>query len=215
MTMDTRHIIESKKRQIENGLEDLFAEVTAALEQAIQCLVKMDENVCQSLVELEAGLNEKWRVVEQDCLIALASQQPMASDLRDIVAEMHIGAELNRMGDYGCDIAASILEMDDTPIESLGLLEVQMMASICQQMAHNVLRAHKNGDVALANRVIDTDDELDILQKKLIGVLMAAMRADPANVQNGSRMLWIAHNLERYGDRAVNIARQVVFRIEG
>jgi phosphate uptake regulator len=67
----------------------------------------------------------------------------------------------------------------------------------------------------LARRVIATDDELDLYQKKLIAVLMDAMRADPNNVQNGSRMLWIVHNLERYGDRAVNIANQVIFRIEG
>lgn len=213
--MDTHHIIDSKKKQIEASLTALFEDVMSSLERAVKCLVKLDERVCQSLIEFEATLNERRRLLEQDCLIAIASQQPVASDLRDIVADMRIAAELDRMGDYACDIAASIMEMDETPVEPLGLLDIQMMASICQQMAHNVMRAHKNDDVELARRVIATDDELDIQLRKLIGVLMDAMRAHPSNVHNGSRMLWIAHNLERYGDRAANIAGQVVFRVEG
>jgi phosphate transport system protein len=212
---DTRHIIEAKKKQIETGLDSLFDDVMDALDRSVKCLVKLDKDVCQSLIDFEVAVHEKHRLIEHDCLIAIASQQPVASDLRDIVADMRIASELERMGDYTADIAASILEMDKTSVESLGLGDVQMMASLCQEMAHNVIRAHRNNDLELARRVIATDDELDVYQKKLIGVLMGAMRVDPDNVQNGSRMLWIVHNLERYGDRAVNIANQVIFRIEG
>jgi phosphate transport system protein len=77
------------------------------------------------------------------------------------------------------------------------------------------MRAHQTADVELARRVISSDDELDVHLRKMIIALMDAMRADPANVHNGSRMLWIAHNLERYGDRTTNIAEQVIFRVEG
>ncbi len=213
--MDTRHILESKKKQIEAGLSTLFATVMAAEAGAMKCLVKLDEGVCQSLQRLEGSLNEQRRMIEQDCMVAIASQQPVASDLRDIVADMRIAHELKRMGDYVVDIAASITEMDGTPVGPLGLLDIQVMAGHCEQMTHNVMRAHQTSDVQLAHSVIDSDHELDIQLKKLVSVLMDAMRADPANVQNGSRMLWIAHSLERYGDRTTNIAEQVIFRIEG
>jgi phosphate transport system protein len=213
--MDTRHILESKKKQIETSLNGLFEEVMTAMGRSVRCLVKLDEGVCQSLMRLETTLNEKRRLLEQDCLVAIASQQPVASDLRDIVADMRIAYELARMGDYASDIAASIMEMDGTLIEPLGLLDIQIMAGHCEQMAHNVMRAHQTADVELARRVISSDDELDIHLRKMIIALMDAMRADPANVHNGSRMLWIAHNLERYGDRTTNIAEQVIFRVNG
>jgi phosphate transport system protein len=213
--MDMRHILESKKAQIEENLGGLFDDVIGALGRAVKCLVKLDEGVCQSLIRFEITLNEKRRLLEQDCLVAIASQQPVASDLRDIVADMRIASELARMGDYASDIAASIMEMDGTPIDALGLLDIQVMAGHCEEMVHNVMRAHKTDNVELARRVLNSDDELDIHLKKMIVALMGAMRADPANVHNGSRMLWIAHNLERYGDRACNIAEQVVFRVEG
>jgi len=213
--MDTRHILESKKRQIEDNLNGLFTEVMSALGQAVKCLVKLDEGVCQKLIQFETTLHERRRLLEQDCLIALASQQPVAGDLRDIVADMRIASELERMGDYAGDIAASILEMDEAEVEPLGLLDIQRMYGHCETMMHNAMRAYQGDDVVLARSVIDSDDELDELLRKTVVALMDAMRADPSNVHNGSRMLWIAHNLERYGDRATYIAEQVVFRVEG
>lgn len=209
------HILEAKKRQIEANLTGLFDEVGNAIDAAIKCLVKKDQGVCEALIRNDVKLNEKRRMLEQDCLVAIASQQPVAHDLRDIVADMRIASELERMGDYAADIAASVLEMDGDDLHGLGLLDVQRMSGLCQDMLNHAMRAHREGDTALARRVGASDDELDDLQQRLVGTLMDAMRADPGHVHNGSRMLWIAHNLERCGDRAANIAAQVIFRIEG
>ncbi|NTV97027.1 MAG: phosphate signaling complex protein PhoU [Thiobacillus sp.] len=209
------HILEAKKRQIEANLTGLFDEVGNAIDAAIKCLVKKDQGVCEALIRNDVKLNEKRRMLEQDCLVAIASQQPVAHDLRDIVADMRIASELERMGDYAADIAASVLEMDGDDLHGLGLLDVQRMSGLCQDMLNHAMRAHREGDTTLARRVGASDDELDDLQQRLVGTLMDAMRADPGHVHNGSRMLWIAHNLERCGDRAANIAAQVVFRIEG
>lgn len=213
--MDSRHILEAKKQQIETRLAALFGEVGNAIEAAVRCLVKKDQGVCEALIRNDVLLNEKRRLLEQDCLVAIASQQPVAHDLRDIVADMRIAAELERMGDYAADIAASVLEMDGDDLHALGLLDVQRMSGTCQDMLSHVLRAHRDGDTALARRAAARDDELDGLQQRLVATLMDAMRADPAHVHNGSRMLWIAHNLERCGDRAANIAAQVIFRVDG
>jgi phosphate transport system protein len=213
--MESRHILEAKKQQIEANLGGFFDDVGNAVGGAIRCLVKKDQGFCENLIRNDVRLNEKRRLLEQDCLIAIASQQPVAHDLRDIVADMRIASELERMGDYASDIAASVLEMKGDNLDPLGLLDVQIMAGLCQQMLTHVMRAHQSNDAELARRVGASDDELDALLKKLTNTLMDTMRANPDLIHDGSRMLWIAHNLERCGDRATNIAEQVVFRVEG
>lgn len=213
--MESRHMLEVKKHQIDANLLSLSVDVGNAIDAAVKCLVKKDQSVCEDLIRQDIMLNEKRRMIEQDCLVAIASQQPVAHDLRDIVADMRIASELERMGDYAGDIAASILGMDDDDLAGLGLLDIQRMAGLSQQMLSHAMRAHQAGDSQQARRVGASDDELDGMLHKLVDQLMEAMRTDPKHVHNGSRMLWIAHNLERCGDRATNIAEQVVFRIEG
>lgn len=213
--MDSRHILEAKKNQIENSLAGLFDDVMNALDQAMKCMVKMDTPVCEALIRNDRTLNEKRRQLEQDCLVAIASQQPVASDLRDIIADMRIASELERMGDYASDIAASVLQLDGSGVSADWLLDLQRMASLCQEMIHGVMRAHQANDAELARRIGARDDELDAQLAKLVTTLMGVMGTDTSHAQNASRMLWIAHNLERYGDRVTNIAEQVVFRIEG
>jgi len=208
-------ILESKKKQIEASLASLFDDVREAIDAAIRCLFKRDQGVCINLIDNDVMLNEKRRMIEQDCMVAIASQQPVAHDLRDIVADMRIASELERMGDYARDIAACILEMDNASLEDLGLIDIQTMAGICQQMLSQVLRAHRDNDAILARGLTASDDRLDADLHRLVETLLNTMRHKPETVQNGSRMLWIAHNLERCGDRLTNIAEQVVFRVEG
>lgn len=212
---ELRHILDVKKHQIELTLDGLFEDVKSAIDGAVACLVQRDPDYCRSLIENDARLNDKRRLIEQDCLVAIASQQPVAHDLRDIVADMRIATELERMGDYASDIAKSVLELDGGHLQQLGLSDLLAMSALCLRMLSDAQQAHKTGDAALARRLAATDDELDDRLKRVVGSTLAAMRTDPALVDNGSRMLWIAHNLERCGDRATNIAEQVVYRVEG
>jgi phosphate transport system protein len=209
------NILDSKKRQIETNIERLFDEVQDAIDNAVRCLFKLDMAVCKAIIGHDSSLNEQRRMIEQDCLVAIASQQPVANDLRDIVGDMRIAAELERMGDYASDIAASVLQLNGDSLEALGLDKVGEMAHVCQVMLDDVVRAHEGGDAELARRVAALDDELDHRLSELVNHVLEAMRGDPSLVGNGSRMLWIAHNLERCGDRTTNIAEQVVFRTEG
>ncbi len=211
----THHILDVKKQQIETTLASLFDDVYTAIEGAMYCLTSKDFSDCDDLIRNDVQVNNKRRLVEQDCLVAIASQQPVAHDLRDIVADMRIASELERMGDYARDIAAIVLKLKGANLDAVGQAEILTMSRHCQQMLHDVAQAHKTGDVALARRVGAADDELDASLNRFINSVLAAMRADPSLVDNGSRMLWIAHNLERCGDRATNIAEQVVFQVDG
>lgn len=212
---ETHHILDVKKQQIETTLASLFDDVQTAMDGAMYCLTSKDFSNCDNLIRNDVQLNNKRRLVEQDCLVAIASQQPVAHDLRDIIADMRIASELERMGDYARDIAAIVLKLNGANLEAVGQADILSMSRHCQQMLRDVAQAHKTGDVALARRVGAADDALDASLNRFINAVLAAMRADPSLVDNGSRMLWIAHNLERCGDRATNIAEQVVFRVDG
>jgi phosphate transport system protein len=212
---ESRHILDIKKKQIESNLGTLFQQVKNAIVESMNCLTSRDQNECESLVQHDINLNELRRIIEQDCLVAIASQQPVAHDLRDIVADMRMAAELERMGDYASDIAASIQRMDSASLDSVGLQVVLDMSVLCLRMLTDVMKAHQTGDAHLARQVGAMDDPLDDHMKQMVNSVMAAMRADPALVNNGSLMLWTAHNLERCGDRATNIAEQILFRVEG
>jgi phosphate transport system protein len=213
--METHHILDAKKKQIETNLAALFGQVTGALEQAVECLNTRDNAICERIIRDDILLNERRRMVEQDCLVAIASQQPVANDLRDIVADMRIASELERMGDYASDIAAAVLQLSGNDLDQLALADILAMSASCRTMVADAMKAHADDDLERARGLAAQDDALDASLRKIIDHVLATMRNRPELVDDGSRLLWIAHNLERCGDRATNIAEQVTFRIRG
>lgn len=212
---DPRHILDVKKQQIDASLLALFEDVASAIRAAASCLSTRKIEPCRQIVANDVNINNKRRLIEQDCLVAIASQQPVAHDLRDIVAYMRMAGELERIGDYASDIAKSVLELTEGDLKVLGLDEVLAMSEICLQMLDGVRQANAEGDARRARAVADLDDQLDARLRGLVSSTLEAMRTDSALVDNGSRLLWIAHNLERCGDRTTNIAEQVIYRLEG
>ena len=207
-------ILNAKKSQIESNLNQLFEAVGDAIEKAVDCLNSRDIAACDALIQNDPSINDRRRMIEQDCLVAIASQQPVAHDLRDIIADSHIASELERLGDYACDIAASVKRMDDASLDNLGMTNILAMSRLAREMLSLVMRANQEGDAQLARQISALDDKMDALFKETIEVVLNAMRSAPELVTNGTSVLWIIHNLERYGDRTTNIAEQVVFRLE-
>lgn len=207
-------ILNAKKAQIESNLNQLFNEVGNAIESAVGCLTSRDFEACDRLISNDKLINDRRRMIEQDCLVAIASQQPVAHDLRDIVAASHIASELERLGDYACDIVATVKRMDNASLDALGLENILTMSRLGQDILAVAMRANRDSDAQLARQITALDDKMDALLKETIDLVLAAMRNAPDQVNNGTSMLWIAHALERYGDRATNIAEQVVFRLE-
>jgi phosphate transport system protein len=207
-------ILNAKKSQIESNLNQLFEAVGDAIEKAVDCLNSRDIAACDALIQNDPSINDRRRMIEQDCLVAIASQQPVAHDLRDIIADSHIASELERLGDYACDIAASVKRMDDASLDNLGMTNILAMSRLAREMLSLVMRANQEGDAQLARQISALDDKMDALFKETIDMVLNAMRSSPELVTNGTSVLWIIHNLERYGDRTTNIAEQVVFRLE-
>lgn len=212
--LKARHILDVKKKQIETQVNDLATQVKYAIEQAITCLASGDKALCNTVVENDSQINEKRRLIEQDCVLAIALHQPVAHDLREIVAATRIAEELERTADYAADIAAIVRHIDQADLSEIGLENILKMSSVATRMLDEVTTAFLRRDSGQAKQAAAMDDEVDTEQEKVIAQLFAIMQANPSLVPNASRMLWISHNLERCGDRATNIAEQVVFMLE-
>ena len=212
--LKARNLLDVHKRKIEAVLLELANQVRDAMDQAVIGLSSGNKLVCSSIVERDSEININRRIVENECLTAIALQQPVAHDLREIITASRIAEELERTGDYVSDIASIAMQMDGVATPDIGIEEVLKMASLCTHMQDEVLQAYLKRDVEKAKQTAEVDDEIDTEQKNLIEKLFSVMQSDPDLVPNASRMLWISHHLERCGDRATNIAEQVVFMLD-
>lgn len=212
---ESRHVLNARKIRIESSLATLFERVDNALVSAMEGLGGGDAAACERVVKADAELNAMRQRVEQDCLLAIVSQQPVAHDLRDLLADMRMASELERMGDHASGIAFSLRLMDGAGLDRVGLATAMEMSRICRRMLSDARAAHEGSDTAMARGVGAMDDPLDALMRQMEDQVMAAMRADAALVNNGARMLRVAQHLERFGDRATNLAELTLFRVEG
>ena len=212
--LKARNLLDEKKKKIEAVLLNLVTQVRDAIDQAVVGLSSGNKSVCSSIVERDAEINKNRRTVENECMTAIALHQPVAHDLREIITASRIAEELERIGDYISDIASIVMQMDDVATSNIGLEKVLKMASLCTHMLDEVLAAYLKKDVEKAKKTAELDDEIDTEQNNLIEKLFSVMQSDTDLVPNASRMLWISHHLERCGDRATNIAEQVVFMLD-
>jgi phosphate transport system protein len=211
---ESRHALGVKKKQIEKNLLDLFTAVADAMDQAMSCLTGENKALCQPIIEHDAEINRGRYLVEMECLTAIALHQLVADDLLDVVAATRIAGDLERIGDYASDIASISLQMTDINLSEVGITDLLKMSSLCNKMMQAILAAYRDKNTERAKMAAKMDDDIDAEQAKLIQMLFSKMQSRPDLVPDASRMLWISHLLERYGDHLTNIAEQVVFATE-
>jgi phosphate transport system protein len=142
--------------------------------------------------------------------VLIATQQPAASDLRATIAAAHIVVELERMADHASGIASLCLRMLDQPLLK-PLIDIPLMAQIAREMIRGALNAFVQRDAELAQQIAARDDEMDALYQQIFRELLTYMLEDPKNIGRATYLLWVAHNLERIGDRATNLCERTVF----
>ena len=159
-------------------------------------------------------LNRKRFEIEEAALLLIATQQPMASDLRQLAAILHIVTDLERMGDYAAGIAHICVQIgDEPPIKPL--IDIPRMAEKATSMLRRALDAFVERDVAAAEQIASEDDEVDDLYQQVYRELLTIMLANPRTIDQATHLLWVAHNLERVADRVQNICERVVFIVTG
>jgi phosphate transport system protein len=159
-------------------------------------------------------INQLRYRVEDECLTVIATQQPAAHDLRVIVAATHVAVELERMADHAEGIAKITLRMLEQPLLK-PIIDLPIMASMVKEMTRAGLDSFMHNDIELANQTIARDDEVDQMYQQIFRELLTYMLEDPKNISRATFLLWVAHNLERIGDRATNLCERTIFVATG
>jgi len=202
-------------------LADLRASVVAmasmtnkAIDNAVTALTRRDVRLAEHVIAADRAINEhRWRTEEQ-ALLVIATQAPMARDLRMIAAVIHIVTDLERMADHAAGTAKiAIQTADREPLKPL--VDIPRMSEIARSMLHDAITAFIEDDQAAARAIVARDDEVDALYEQVYRELLTFMLADPTTIDQATHLLWAAHNLERIADRVTNICERVVFAATG
>jgi phosphate transport system protein len=185
-----------------------------AVDLAVQAYSQRDLALCERVLANEPGINRAEREVDEFAIDLLAMQQPMAIDLRFILAVIKINADLERVGDQAVNIAQRVMHMLDMPVFDLPV-DIPAMAGRVRAMVRDSLRSFIEADTELAKHVLEADDEIDRINKEAFTALSATMQAKPDSAVQALDALSIARNLERVADHATNIAEDVIFWVRG
>lgn len=208
---------ETFQRQLQWLIDDalvLGSIVESALIASVESLRARDLEGARWLIAADRLINDKRYAIENDAISLVATQQPMAGDLRTIASVLEIATELERIGDYAKGIARISLMLDQQPLVK-PLLDIPLMADKIQQMLHRALDAFARRDADLARAIPADDDEIDALYNQVYRELLSLIMANPRDLDQATQLLWVAHNLERSADRVTNICERVVFTVTG
>ena len=209
-----RETFDRELQRLQDEILALGSMVENALVESVEILKQRDMEGSRRLIAQDRVINEKRFDIEADALILIATQQPMASDLRILAAILVLATELERIGDYAKGIARINLMIGEGPLIK-PLIDVPRMAEKVQSMLHRALDAFVRQDAALARVIPTEDDEVDALFNQVYRELMTFIMSDPRNIDQANYLLWAAHNLERAADRVTNICERVVFTVTG
>ncbi len=207
----------SVRSQLDHGLQTLQDDLLrmgslldSAIGRSMQALQERDLDLARQVVADDAKINDLRFKIEEDCLRLIALQQPTATDLRFIVAAMNVISDLERMADHAAGISKTVLKMGHQPLVK-PLIDMPRMAEECQAMLRAALDAYVARDADLARGVAARDDVIDGLYQQVFRELISFIAEDPTLTTRALYLLFSAHNLERIGDRCVNIAERVIF----
>ena len=209
-----RESFENKLQNLQDELLALGSMVENALVESVEALKRRDREESNRLIAQDRLINEKRYAIEAEALALIATQQPMAQDLRTIAAVLDITSELERIGDYAKGIARINLMMGEEPLLK-PLIDVPRMAAKARDMLDCSLEAFIQQDGDLARAIPQEDDEVDDLYNQVYRELITLIMADPSRIDQANFLLWVAHNLERAADRVTNICERVIFTITG
>jgi phosphate transport system protein len=206
--------LDREELEIKAEVLRMGALVEDQIRAAIAAIVAHDAEAALAVIRSDARINAAQRRINDQITVTIATQQPVARDLRLLLALDHVASELERMGDHAGSVAKQARKLaPEAPLRAQA--DLTRMGELVIGQAHGVLRALVDIDDARAREVAAGDDDIDALYHRLFDEVLELMRTDPANVDRGARLLFAAHYLERIGDRVTNIAEDVVFLATG
>jgi phosphate transport system protein len=210
----TRNLFEQQLHRLQDEILELGSSVDKSLLEVVTALRRRDLAAARRLEAHDAVINKKRFAIEEDCLTLIATQQPMARDLRVLASILEVISELERMGDYAKGIGVINRRMGDQPLLK-PLVDIPRMAEKGASMLHRALAAFVNEDAQAARLIPPEDDLVDNLYLQVYRELMTYILADPTSIERANWLLWAAHNLERFADRVTNLCERTEFVVTG
>jgi phosphate transport system protein len=206
--------LEREMGHIEQDVLAMGEMVAQALLASVEALKDRDFERSKQIIEDDREINSRRFEIEADILTLIATQQPVAIDLRTLAAMLEIITELERIGDYAKGVSKINLMIGDTPLIK-PLIDIPIMAEKACDSLRRALQAFVRRDVATARAIPADDDEVDALYDQVARELLTYIISDPRNIEQANLLVWAAHNLERAADRVTNICERVVFTVTG
>jgi phosphate transport system protein len=212
--MEIRTTFHKNLREIQDEVLVMGSMAGKAVESSVKALRERDLSLAQQIIDDDLKVNQKRFEIEEKCVGLIATQQPMASDLRTIVAILNITTEIERIGDYAIGIARIVVMIGDEP-PLKPLVDIPRMADRTVDMLRRSLDAFINRDVEAAKKIVTEDELVDNLYDQVFRELLVFMAEDARTITRATRLIWVTHNLERAADRVTNICERVVYMVTG
>lgn len=209
-----RELFQKELQEVQDAMLVMASMVEKAIQRSINSLKARDLKLAENVIKDDLKINQQRWGIEEQCLLLIATQQPIASDLRIIAAVLNIITDLERMGDHAEGIAkVTILTGDEPPLKPL--VDIPRMDELARSMLKRSVEAFVERDAERAKTIAQEDDAIDQLYEQIYRELLTYMMADPGTINRATHLLWVAHNLERIADRTTNICERVVFLTTG
>lgn len=209
-----RHSFDKELEQLHDLMVKMAGLVEESIENSIMALKKQDIDLARIVYESDDEVDELEGRIEKICINLIARQQPLAKDLRTISTALKIITDMERIADHAADIAELTIRMADMKYIK-PLVDIPHMAELAKKMVIRSIDSYIKQDIALAQEVCDSDDEVDDLFSKIVLELINIMKNNPETVEQATDFMFIVKYLERIGDHATNIAEWVVFNVTG
>lgn len=209
-----RDPLDLQEQEIKDAVLRMGALVEEAIRRASRALVDHDPDLALDVIKADARINDAQREVSRLISVTIATQNPVARDLRYLLTLDHVTYELERIGDHAASVAKQVIKLaPEPPLKEY--VHLPAMAEQGAMLVHGVLRALVDSDAVSAREVAVLDDEIDRMYHSTFDEVVDLMRQDPANVERGTRIIIASHYLERIGDRSTNIAEDIVYLVTG
>ncbi len=209
-----RELFNKELQRVQEEMLVMASMVEKAIQRSVEALKSRDQKLAQTVINDDFKINQQRFGIEEECLLLIATQQPIASDLRIIAAVLNIITDLERMGDHAAGIAKIVtLTGDEPPLKPL--IDIPQMDEATRSMLRRSMDAFMKRDAESARQIANEDDQVDALYEQIYRELLTFMMADPGTINRATHLLWVAHNLERIADRVTNICERVAFLITG
>ncbi len=213
-TIRQRAVLDEGIEQLKLDMRRMASLVDLAIERSVSSLARLDALGARQVISADREINELRFAIEDAAVRLIAMQQPIAGDLRFIIAVLMVVGELERMGDYCVGIGRVVLMHEQRPLLK-PLVDIPRMAALVRSALRRAVDALLTKDARLAETIARQDDEIDLLYDQVYRELLTYMLSDPTTMDRATWLLWVAHNLERIGDRIQNICERTVYEATG